>query len=55
MLVCVCVSHVHAWCLQRPEEILNPPGTRVRDGISCHVGPGIKPRSFARAASDRNH
>jgi hypothetical protein len=29
------MHHLHAWCLQRPEESIGSPGTRVIVAVSC--------------------
>ena len=34
---CISAHHVHAWCLQRPEEAVGFSGSRVIDGSELHV------------------
>lgn len=35
---CMSVCHVHAWCLQSPEEGIRFPRTRVADGCELACG-----------------
>lgn len=52
------VYHVSAWWPQKPEEGIGSSGSGVSDlqmEVSCHVGVGIKPGSFEKAASAFNH
>lgn len=53
----VYVHRAHAWCLERPEEGIGAPGTRVMGG--CVSTPGdmlaFKPRSSARVTRAFNH
>ena len=44
---CKSVYHLHAWCLQRPEEGVSFSGTGVEKVVSCSVSSG-------RAASALN-
>lgn len=48
---CMCVHHVHAWCLGRPEEGVISPRTKVTDGFELTYVLGMEPRSFAKAAN----
>jgi hypothetical protein len=51
------VHHVHAWCLQRPEEGVLFSGTGVApSGFVCYcVGAENQTRGLGRAASALNH
>lgn len=53
---CICVYHVHVWCLQRPEQAFRSPETGIVDGcwLPCGCWEPSKPRSSGRAASILN-
>ena len=35
---CMCMHHVHAWCLQRPGQGVRSPGTGVMEGCKKQCG-----------------
>ena len=39
ILVCMCPMHMPGAC-RGQRRVLDPPGPRVMDDISCHVGTG---------------
>lgn len=48
LLACMSVYHVHAWCPQRPEEVIRFPGTEVMDGWDPMRVFGTEPGSSER-------
>lgn len=39
---CLSVQFLHVWCLMRPEEVINSPGTGVTDALNSHVGAELR-------------
>lgn len=52
LFACVQAHHEHARCLQRGSDPLK---LEVKMAVSCQVGPGSQPWSFASAVSSLSH